>query len=304
MRLRLLLEPNQGGSYEQFREIAVAAEKAGLDGFFRSDHLLGIDPRRAFQATEAWTTLAGLARETRRIRLGALVTAGTFRHPAMLAASVAVVDQISGGRVDFAIGAGWMAEEHLAFGLDFPAIGERFDRLEEQMEIITGLWETPAGRPFTHIGKHFTLVNDGSLPRTAQTPRPPIIIGGAGRRRTPALAARFADEFNLSFPTGLVERMRNFERIAGECGRDPATVRKSVILPVACGESPSEIARRETAIGAPPLLAEAAIGNAQSVAERVAQLGEQGVDTVYFHVYDINDIEHVYLLGADVASKL
>lgn len=303
MRLRVLLEPNGGGTYEQFRAMAVATEEAGLDAFFRSDHLLGVDPGRTFQPTDSWATLAGLARDTHRIRLGTLVTAATFRAPAMLAATVAVVDQMSGGRVDFGIGTGWMAEEHAAFGLAFPGVRERFDRLEEQLEIITGLWETPAGERFTFTGKHFQVDTD-SLPRAAQSPRPPVIVGGTGARRTPALAARFADEFNLAFPAGLRERNENFDRVCGDAGRDPATVRKSVILPVACGESERDTKQRESAIESEMLRDEAAVGGPEAVAGRLAELRDEGVDTVYFHLYDIEDTDHVRLLGGEVMPRL
>jgi len=304
MRLRVLLEPNGGARYEQFRVMAVAVQDAALEGFFRSDHLLGVDPQQAYEATEAWTTLAGLARDTQRIRLGALVTASTFREPGILAAAVAVVDQMSGGRVDFALGAGWLAEEHAAFGLEFPDLRTRFERFEEQLDVITGLWETPPGKPFTYVGKHFRIANSNTRPHPAQSPRPPIIIGGTGARRTPLLAAKYADEFNLSFPAGLPQRLANFERICREYGRDPASLRKSVILPVACGQSRADVERRKATIDAPPLLAEVAAGSPQAVAERLAELRDQGVDTVYFHIYDINDVDHVHLLGSEVASRL
>jgi len=306
MRLRVLMEPSHGGTYEDFLAMATVAENAGFEGFFRSDHLLGVDPTNtAYQPTDSWTTLAGLARDTRRIRLGALVTAGTFRQPGVLAATVATVDQMSGGRVDFGIGAGWFAEEHTSFGLEFPPVGERFERLEEQLEIITGLWETPRGEPFTFTGKHYRLNNNGILPRTAQSPRPPIIIGGAGARKTPTIAARYADEFNLSFPKGLKARNENFNQICTESGRDPATVRKSVVLPVACGETPAEANRRAETIAAPPLREEAVVGTPQTVAEQVAELQADGVDTVYFfHLFDIKDLDHIRLIGAEVAPLL
>lgn len=303
MRLRVLMEPNGGGTYDQFRAMAVATEEAGLDAFFRSDHLLGVDPARAYQPTDSWATLAGLARDTHRIRLGTLVTAATFRAPAILAATVAVVDQMSGGRVDFGLGTGWLAEEHTAFGLDLPGLRERFDRLEEQFEVITGLWETPAGERFTFAGKHFQLETN-ALPRTAQTPRPPVIVGGTGARRTPALAARFADEFNLAFPAGLRERNENFDRVCQDAGRDPATVRKSVILPAACGESERDIKERESAIESEMLRNEAVAGRPEAVAERLAELRDEGVDTVYFHLYDIDDTDHVRLLGGEVLPRL
>ncbi|MFF7987964.1 TIGR03560 family F420-dependent LLM class oxidoreductase [Streptomyces sp. NPDC007901] len=306
MKLRALLEPCRAGSYDNILAMARAVEESGLDGFFRSDHLLGVDPAdRTYQPTDSWATLAGLARETRRIRLGTLVTAGTFRAPGLLATTVAVVDAMSGGRVELGIGAGWYPEEHLAFGVGFPRTGERFDRLEEQLSIITGLWDTPDGEPFSFDGKHYQVFNPGVLPRTAQRPHPPLIIGGTGVRRTPALAARFADEFNLAFPHGIRERRENFDRICDETGRDPSTVRKSVILPVACGTSPAEIKAREAALPAGPLRAEAVVGRPEDVLERLAELRrEGGVDTVYFHLYDTEDSDHVRLLGAEVLPGL
>ncbi|HYQ68200.1 TIGR03560 family F420-dependent LLM class oxidoreductase [Actinophytocola sp.] len=306
MRLRVLMEPRHGGTYEDFLAMATVVEDAGFEGFFRSDHLMGVDPTNtAYQPTDSWTMLAGLARDTRRVRLGALVTAGTFRQPGVLATTVAMVDQMSGGRVDFGIGAGWFAEEHTAFGLEFPAVAARFERLEEQLKIITGLWETPRGTPFTFTGKHYRLRNNGILPRTAQSPRPPIIVGGAGARKTPTIAARHADEFNLSFPQGLKARNENFNRICAELGRDPATVRRSVVLPVACGETPAEANRRAETIAAPPLRAEAVVGTPRAVADRVAALQADGVDTVYFfHLFDIKDLDHIRLIGAEVVPLL
>src|SRR5215471_2317690 len=172
MKLRVLLEAHHGATYAQTLALALATEEAGFDAFFRSDHYLGIDadnPR--FEPTDSWTTLAGLARDTRRVRLGTLVTAGTFRLPGVLAITTATVDAMSGGRVELGLGAAWYAQEHAWFGIPFPPIGERFDRLEEQLEIITGLWTTPAGQPFTFAGRHYQLHEAGSFPRPVQTPR-------------------------------------------------------------------------------------------------------------------------------------
>src|SRR6516162_8962051 len=143
MKLRIFIEPQQGSSYDQQVRIAQAAEAAGFDALFRSDHFLTMGGDGLPGPTDAWITLAGLARETERIRLGTLVTAATFRHPAMLAISVAQVDQMSGGRVELGFGAGWFADEHAAYGIALPEMRERFDRYAEQLEVITGLWETP-----------------------------------------------------------------------------------------------------------------------------------------------------------------
>ena len=193
MELRLFIEPQQGASYADQLAIARKAEECGFSAFFRSDHLLVMGDGDGLPGpTDTWTTLAGLARDTTTIRLGTLVTSATFRHPGLLAVQVAQVDEMSGGRVELGLGAGWSEREHAAYGIPFPeSVGERFDRLEEQLAIITGLWETPVGKRFTHEGRHYTLVDSPALPKPVQTPVP-IVIGGTGRRRTPDLAGRYA----------------------------------------------------------------------------------------------------------------
>src|SRR5438132_271372 len=200
MRLRIFTEPQQGASYDQQLSMARVAEDEGFDAFFRSDHLMKFGPGDGLPGpTDAWVTLAGLARETARLRLGTLVTPVTFRHPGLLAITVAQVDVMSGGRVELGLGAGWYDGEHDAYGIPFPGLGERFGRLEEQLEIVTGLWETPLGKTFSFAGDHFQLADSPGLPKPAQSPRPPVIIGGVGAKRTPRLAARFANEFNVPF---------------------------------------------------------------------------------------------------------
>src|ERR1700722_19370764 len=228
MRIRVLLEPHHGASYAQILALARATEEAGFDAFFRSDHYLGIDADdTGYRPTDSWTTLAGLAVQTERVRLGTLVTASTYRYPGPLAVAVATVDAMSGGRAELGIGAAWYEREHRYFGIPFPPLGERFDRLTEQLEIITGLWRTAPGERFSYQGQHYQLKECASIPRPAQQ-RPPIIIGGAGPRRTPKLAARFADEFNSGMvpnTDGLAERFANFRRVCEQSGRDPAQVR-------------------------------------------------------------------------------
>ncbi|HEX5296084.1 MAG TPA: TIGR03560 family F420-dependent LLM class oxidoreductase, partial [Streptosporangiaceae bacterium] len=231
MRMRVLLEPHHGASYDQILALAQATEAAGFDAFFRSDHYLGIDAdETGYRPTDAWTTLAGLAVQTERVRLGTLMTASTYRRPGPLAITVATVDAMSGGRAELGIGAAWYEREHRYFGIPFPPLAERFDRLAEQLEIITGLWATAPGDRFSFHGKHYRLEECASIPRPAR--RPPVIIGGAGPRRTPALAARFAGEFNSGMSDGLAERFANFRRICAQSGRDPAEVRLSTTLPV------------------------------------------------------------------------
>ena len=176
MDLRIFTEPQQGASYEQLLAVAQATETLGFDGFFRSDHYLGMDPGDGLPGpTDAWVTLGALARETTRIRLGTLVTAGTFRLPGPLAISVAQVDAMSGGRVELGLGAGWYEREHAAYGIPFPSVAERFDRFKEQLEVITGLWATPVGTPFSYAGRHYTLEDSPALPKPHQT-RPPVIV--------------------------------------------------------------------------------------------------------------------------------
>src|SRR4051812_36884114 len=199
MQLRVFTEPQQGASYDDLLKVARATEELGFDAFFRSDHYHAMGGDGLPGPTDAWLTLAALARETQRIRLGTMLTSATFRLPGPLAISVAQVDAMSAGRVEFGFGAGWYEREHTAYGLPFPPLAERFDRYEEQLEVIVGLWETPEGRTYSFSGKHYTLTDSPALPRPSQTPRPPVIVGGAGKRRTPALAARFADEFNMPF---------------------------------------------------------------------------------------------------------
>src|SRR6476469_1221347 len=196
MELRIFLEPQQGATYDDQLAVARLSEELGFGAFFRSDHYLamGVDGRPG--PTDSWVTLAGLARDTSTIRLGTMMTSATFRHPGPLAIQVANVDQMSDGRVELGIGAGWFEQEHTAYGIPFPSTGERFDRFEEQLAIITGLWGTAVGERFTHQGAHYEVLDSPALPKPTQA-RPPVLIGGLGRKRTPELAARYADEFNL-----------------------------------------------------------------------------------------------------------
>ena len=297
-RLRIAMEPRHGATYPRILAFARASEDAGFEGFFRSDHLLGVDPDDPeYRPTDCWTTLAGLARDTRRIRLGALVGAATFRQPGILATVVAGLDEMSGGRAELGLGAGWFEREHEAFGLPFPPVGERFDRLAEQLEIITGLWDNPS---FSFTGKHYRIVDNRNPPRPVQSPHPPIIIGGAGPRRTPALAARFADEFNAALFGNPRERFAIFDAACERIGRDPAGARHSAVLPVCCGTTTAEAHRRKTVMDVGKLLAEGVVGTPAQVVDRVGELIDAGADTVYFHVYDIDDLDHVALLGSEV----
>jgi F420-dependent oxidoreductase-like protein len=305
MRMRVLLEPHHGAGYDQILALARVTEEAGFDAFFRSDHYLGIDPDdTGYRPTDSWTTLAGLATQTERIRLGTLMTASTYRHPGPLAITVATVDAMSGGRAELGIGAAWYELEHRFFGIPFPPLGERFDRLGEQLEVITGLWGTAPGERFSYHGKHYQLQDCASIPRPAR--RPPIIIGGAGPRHTPALAARFAGEFNSGMSDGLAGRFANFRRICAQAGRDPAEVRLSTTLPVCCGETRDEAAHRAATLGeaGARMLRMGVIGAPGDVLGRLAGLRAAGADTVYFHLYDVTDLDHVRLLGREVLTQV
>src|SRR5262245_43189439 len=273
------MEPRHGATYAQILTLARATEAAGFDAFFRSDHLFGVDPNDAtYRPTECWTTLAGLARETTRVRLGTLVTAATMRWPGQLAPMVATVDEMSGGRVELGIGTGWYQREHEAFGVPFPSTGERFDRLEEQLAIIKGLWltEPGSGQPFSFSGKHYQVASNPTPPRPAQRPHPPIIVGGTGPKRTPAIAARFADEFNGALSDDLRLSYQRFDQACEAIGRDPATARHSAVLPVACGSTPAEVERRAAVIGSEFIRVHAAIGSPALIADRVVDLCKAG----------------------------
>src|SRR5699024_8906436 len=227
--------------------MARTAERLGFNGFFRSDHFLAMGDRDGLPGpTDSWVTLAGLARETTTIRLGTLVSAATFRYPGMLAVQVAQVDEMSGGRVELGLGTGWFEAEHTAYGVPFPA--KRFGMFTEQLEILTGLWATPVGERFSYDGDHYQLLDSPALPKPAQSPLP-MIIGGSGPVRTPALAARFASEYNASFPK-LAELPAMYSRVRAACterGRDPDDLIYSAALVTAAGTDEAEFTRRAAA---------------------------------------------------------
>jgi F420-dependent oxidoreductase-like protein len=310
LQLRIFTEPQQGASYDDLLAVARCTEECGFNAFFRSDHYLRMgegDPRPG--PTDAWITLAGLARETSRIRLGTLQTAGTFRLPGRLAIIVAQVDAMSGGRVELGLGAGWFEEEHIAVGIPFPAsVGERLDRLEEQLSIVTGLWATAEGATFSFEGAYYTLKDNPGLPKPAQIPRPPIIVGGGGRRRMPAIAARFADECNVSFAP--LEDCREIysalDRACERIGRDPASVCRSTALVVCAGSDERELQRRAAAIGreVDELRENGAAGSPAEVAERLRAYAATGATRFYLQVLDLSDLDHLRLIATEVVPLL
>jgi F420-dependent oxidoreductase-like protein len=302
MKLRIFTEPQQGADYETLLRVARATEDLGFDAFFRSDHYLKMGAVSGLPGpTDAWITLAGLARQTSRIRLGTLMTPATFRYPGPLAISVAQVDQMSGGRVEFGFGAGWYEAEHSAYAIPFPALGERFDRYEEQLAIIVGLWETPVGETFSFSGTYYTVTDSPGLPKPAQTPRPPILIGGNGKRRTPRLAARYADEFNVPF-SSLDDTAETFGRVKEACataGRAESSMIYSVAQTVCCGRDDAELARRAASIGREldDLRANALAGTPGEIAGRLAEFAKLGAERAYLQVLDLHDLDHLELLA-------
>ena len=309
MRLRIFTEPQQGATYDQLLALARLTEELGFDAFFRSDHYFRIgEGSPGVGSTDAWITLAALGRETERIRLGTLVTPVTFRLPGVLAIQVAQADAMSGGRIELGMGAGWYDREHAAFGIPFPPTNDRFEMLEEQLAIIDGMWTTPAGEPFTFEGKHYQLDESPALPKPVQRPRPPIILGGWGTKRTPRLAARFADEFNMPFaPVSYYREGCDHVRAACEkIERDPTTMRFTAALVVCVGRDDAEFERRADAIGHKPedLRANAAGGLPGEVVERLHAFAEAGAETVYLQVLDLDDHDHLRLIAAEVAPHV
>jgi F420-dependent oxidoreductase-like protein len=302
--LRIFTEPQQGASYHQLLRLARATEGAGYDAFFRSDHYLAMAGDGLPGPTDAWITLAGLARETSRIRLGTMVTAATFRLPGPLAISVAQVDAMSGGRVEIGIGAGWFEAEHSAYGIPFPAVGERFDRLEEQLAILTGLWS--ATGPFSYRGRHYQLTDSPALPKPVQSPLP-VIVGGAGRKRTPALAARFAAEFNVPFRSSAqAGELYGLVRDAGAAAGRTAPMTFSAAQTVCCGRDEAEYRKRAEAIGRDPaqLRANGVAGTVAEVVDAIGAYAAAGASRMYLQTLDVDDLDHIELIAAEVAPQL
>ncbi len=305
MRLRVFVEPQQGATYDTLLTAARVTEECGFDAFFRSDHFVsmgGVDGLPG--PTDAWVTLGALARETTRVRLGTLLTSATFRLPGLLAVTVAQVDAMSGGRVELGLGAGWFDDEHRAYGVPFPPTAERFDRLEEQLAIVTGLWATPTGERFSFDGRHYRLEDSPALPKPVQSPRPPLIVGGVGKVRTPRLAARFADEFNVPFHT-VPETAEVYDTVRRACetaGRDPATLGMSAAVVVCCGADAAEVRRRAAAIGreVDELRLHGATGTPEEVVARCLEYRAIGAGSLYLQVLDLGDLDHLRLIADEV----
>jgi F420-dependent oxidoreductase-like protein len=308
MDLRIFTEPQQGASYEDQLAVARRTEECGFSAFFRSDHYLAMGVEGLPGPTDSWVTLAGLARETSTIRLGTLVTSATFRHPGPLAISVAQVDVMSGGRVDLGLGAGWYEAEHAAYGIPFPDTKERFDRLEEQLAVITGLWRTPVEERFSFEGDHYVVADSPALPKPTSPDGPPIIVGGHGKHRTPALAARYGAEFNVGFSSADVVGDR-FVRVREACdtaGRDPNELVYSAALTVCCGRDDAEVRRRAEVIGreADELRRKGIAGTPAECVETIGRYASIGTERVYLQVMDLHDLDHLDLLATEVMPQV
>jgi F420-dependent oxidoreductase-like protein len=306
---RVFVEPQQGATYADQLAVARAAESLGYSAFFRSDHYVAMSGDGLPGPTDSWVTLAGIARETSSIRLGTMVTSATFRHPGPLAISVAQVDEMSGGRVELGIGAGWFEAEHQAYAIPYPPLGERFDRLTEQLHIITGLWTTPVGEKFNYSGTQYTVADSPALPKPAQSPHPPIIIGGAGAKRTPALAAAFAAEFNVPFAPPDMAKTQ-IERVAAaltDAGRSRDSVTYSAAFVVCAGRDEAEIARRAAAIGrevnelrgSSPV-----VGTPAEIVDKLSKYIELGVQRIYLQLLDMSDLDHLEFFAGQVIPQV
>ncbi len=309
MEFRAFIEPQQGAGYADQVAIAQTAEQLGFAAFFRSDHYLAMSGDGLPGPTDSWVTLGAIARETSTIRLGTLVTSATFRHPGPLAIAVAQVDDMSAGRVEFGLGSGWFEREHQAYGIPFPPLRERFDRLSEQLAIVTGLWTTEPGETFDYAGAYYTLAGSPALPKPTQRPHPPIVVGGLGAKRTPQLAAKYAAEFNVPFaPIALAETQ--YQRVAdavAAAGRPAGSIVYSSAFVLCAGRNEREVARRAAAIGRDldelrsnsPL-----VGTPAEIVDNLGAWRQIGVQRVYTQLLDLSDLAHLELLASTVMPQL
>jgi len=311
MELRIFTEPQQGATYEDLLAVATTAEELGFGAFFRSDHYLKMGDVDGLPGpSDAWTTLAGLARDTTTIRLGTLVTSATFRLPGPLAIQVAGVDAMSGGRVELGLGAGWFDDEHAAYGIPFPSTAERFDRLEEQLEIVTGLWAAQGGYDFA--GSHYQVANSPGLPKPVQRGGHrggvPVIIGGHGKKRTPRLAATYADEFNVPFAS-VADTAAQYDvvRSAAEAaGRSADSLVYSAAQVLCVGSDEAEVERRAAAIGREKdeLRANGLAGTPGEVVAKITEFERAGATRLYLQVLDLADLDHLRLVAAEVMPQI
>ena len=309
MQLRIFTEPQQGADYATLLRVAKATEDLGFEAFFRSDHYLKMGSVSGLPGpTDAWTTLAGLAVQTERIRLGTLVSPVTFRLPGPLAITVAQIDQMSGGRVELGLGTGWFDAEHAAYGIPFPGLGDRFAMLEEQLAIITGLWATPQGGTFSYEGAHYSVADSPALPKPAQRPKPPVVVGGHGAKRTPRLAAAYADDYNAGFDTvaGTKAAFARVRAAVEAAGRPEGSMIYSAAQVVCCGRDDAELKRRAAAIGQElaALREHGLAGTPAELVDKIGQFAGIGSERIYLQVLDLDDLEHLELIAAEVLPQV
>jgi F420-dependent oxidoreductase-like protein len=312
----VMLEPQEGGTYDEMLSLAQRAEALGFGGFFRSDHYHPMNVPLDSDSSDAWAVLAGLARDTKRLRLGTMVSPMTFRYPGEFAKQVATIDQMSGGRIEVGMGGGWFEKEHVAYGLPFPDAKGRLDILEDSLEICTRLWSDGIGH--TYEGRAFSIKDAPGYPKPAQRPHPPIIIGGGGARRTPRLAAQFADEWNVF--GGLKTFNERNARVLEACktiGRDPATLKITMAGPTVIGVDEADLRKKAqlrldhnnqkdnvnewiASMSGDGWL----VGTVDQVAEKVNTLRAAGAQRIYFQIIPVNDDGQLDIIANDLAPKI
>jgi F420-dependent oxidoreductase-like protein len=299
-----MAEAHRGATYDQQLAMARAAERLGFGGFFRTEHFLATEGDGKPGPTDSWVTLGAIARETSVIRLGTIMTCTTFRYPALLAVQVAQVDQMSGGRVDLGLGCGWFEAEHAAMGIPFPPLRERYDQFEEQVEILTGLWRTPAGETFDYAGRYNVIKANPALPKPVQPGGPPLIVGGFGAKRTPRVAARYGSEFNSPFspPPLAARQIVRVRQACEDIGRDPASLHCSIALQVCCGSTTGEVRRRQAMTGqtAEDFAARGVAGTPAQVVERIAAYSRTGITRCYLAFAGLSDLDQLELIAREV----
>jgi alkanesulfonate monooxygenase SsuD/methylene tetrahydromethanopterin reductase-like flavin-dependent oxidoreductase (luciferase family) len=305
MALRIFTEPQQGASYDQLLAAARTAEQCGFDAFFRSDHYLKMGSATGLPAyTDAWITLAGLARDTTTIRLGTLVTPVTLRPVGTFPVIVSQVDHMSQGRIEVGLGAGWYREEHDAYGVDFPDGAARYDLLEDQLAILHGVWSAEPGETFVREGLTCTVSLQADALRPMQKPHPPLVMGGRAGPRGSRLAAKYADEFNVAFKSS--QEMKSVhDSVRSRCdqeGRDPGSIVWSVALVLCCGATEQELARRAGVIGRDidELRQNGLAGSPAELVDKIATYAKAGAERFYLQVLDLSDMDQLRLVAEEV----
>jgi F420-dependent oxidoreductase-like protein len=311
MELCLMIEGQEGVTWSQWVALALTCEAHGIPKLFRSDHYLNLEGVNERGSLDAWGTLCGLAAVTSTLRLGTLVSPATFRHPSELAKLVTTADHISGGRIELGLGAGWHDREHEAYGFGYPALGERMDILEEQLQVVLGSWSGSAAQPFSFDGEHYTLAELDAEPKPIQEPHPPLLIGGSGGRRSCRLAARYGDEYNTVFAT-VDELGGRRRRLAEACEAEGRPMLPfSLMTTVLVGADDKELGQRAAALeqrtGAEPgsIVGEPPdgwiVGTVADAAEQLRALADVGVERVFCQHLLHDDLDAVALIGERLA---